>query len=334
MSTIVHIPAGRNVRANFLARRSLHQSVSTLREKSPCEWPEDLAKAWDILCTELDLSEAEARDVMIQSATIAQHCAAAQNQQSINVVRTRAPVAIKRACKKISNCIKRTPASLRKELDQAIISATLNSVVDLELIESVFETTEKIFKKYPDIKPSATALKALAQLSAVNFSALELTSRRNAEQAFADLLRREKKVTAARIFQVLMQAIGEATISTASPSSFGFITSYVFDLMVIWRRMRLPTGRARNDASPQYKSKFHRFADLVLTALCEPQARRHNADLESIRQQAWLVHARLSTEDKKLISASLPRADRQWMVSEAHIKAALRGSQISGLKSP
>ena len=45
------------------------------------------------------------------------------------------------------------------------------------------------------------------------------------------------------------------------------ITNYVASVAQIWLRHGIRPGRAVHPSNPNYRSKFHRFVDLVLTAV-------------------------------------------------------------------
>jgi hypothetical protein len=66
------------------------------------------------------------------------------------------------------------------------------------------------------------------------------------------------------------------------------IVDYVAEAADIWRGAGLRPGRAFYpepiDAkrSVSYKAAFHRFVDLVLTAIVEPWSRRHDNNLDAV----------------------------------------------------
>src|SRR5262249_12673751 len=101
------------------------------------------------------------------------------------------------------------------------------------------------------------------------------------------------------------------------------ISDYVTNIAALWRENGLPATRANYPGHPEYKSKMHRFADLVLTAVAEPGSNRHGPDLEAIAQRIWAKHAQLDPELRNEISKKLKREDREWLVSDGHVRKAL-----------
>jgi hypothetical protein len=102
------------------------------------------------------------------------------------------------------------------------------------------------------------------------------------------------------------------------------IVDYVAAVADVWRRAGLRPSRARHPADPSYRSRFHRFVDLVLTEMVEPWARRHDGSLDAVRQQTRLAHDKLHPEFRSIASPTLKRADVEWLVSSDHIAKALR----------
>ena len=47
-----------------------------------------------------------------------------------------------------------------------------------------------------------------------------------------------------------------------------------------------------------YKSKFHRYSDLILTAVAEPWAQRHSGDLDHMRRRTYKAWAGMPREYK------------------------------------
>ena len=68
------------------------------------------------------------------------------------------------------------------------------------------------------------------------------------------------------------------------------ISNYVSALARLWKAAGLYPARAYREGDWPYKSKFHRYSDLILTAVAEPWAERHSGDLDHMRQRtrkAW-----------------------------------------------
>jgi hypothetical protein len=103
----------------------------------------------------------------------------------------------------------------------------------------------------------------------------------------------------------------------------------VFAVAKIFVDADLSVARARNEHDAAYKSKFHRFSDIILAAMNEPRVRRHDGNLNKIAAKARKQHAKLPREDQATVSARLPRGDIQWLVSDDHIRAATRRFKFS-----
>jgi hypothetical protein len=58
--------------------------------------------------------------------------------------------------------------------------------------------------------------------------------------------------------------------------------------------------------------------------MIEPEAKRHLVDLEDLRRQIHKVHAKLPSEARHFISPAPRRRDVIWLISEDHLKKAMR----------
>ena len=119
----------------------------------------------------------------------------------------------------------------------------------------------------------------------------------------------------------------DTEVMNADPEIATLITDYVAVVADLWRAAGLRPGRAHDPDDPKYRSHFHRFADLVLTAMIDPWSRRHDADLDEYRRAVWQAHAKLEDEYKQAGKA-LRRSDAEWLVSEDHIRHALARSAL------
>jgi len=72
---------------------------------------------------------------------------------------------------------------------------------------------------------------------------------------------------------------GDKGINTAIHD---LITEYVAALAEIWLQHGIKPARAAHPSNPNYRGKFHRFADLVLTSAVEPWSRRHDGDNQEL----------------------------------------------------
>jgi hypothetical protein len=73
---------------------------------------------------------------------------------------------------------------------------------------------------------------------------------------------------------------------------------------------------------PTYKSRFHRFAELVLTEVVEPNARRHLDCSEALRQEIRKAHTRLPAEIRPSVSSAGRRMDYEWLITDRDVKHA------------
>jgi hypothetical protein len=343
----IFIPERRAARASPFARRSVANLVGPLRVPPSDEWPNchtpPLFKAaWCVIRSDLKLPAPKARLVMVESTIAAQCCVDALNYKAEQIARIRAQSAVHRACLTISRCINRAPAVLRKTLDQEIAPFIEQPVVDTETIECIFKTASVVFGQYLDDEPAQTARRLIepfdppledwsdpniSKYGAVrDYESLDSAGRHQAERALANLRNEHeggRNITASAIFSALAQALGGNATKTDAKTA-RLIKSYVLSIAKIWCDAGLNVGRARREDAPAYKSNFHRYADLLLAAMYEPWSRRHDGNIGEISAQIWKHHAQLPHDEQGKISAKLPRADVQWLVSEDHVRAAAR----------
>jgi len=151
--------------------------------------------------------------------------------------------------------------------------------------------------------------------------------------------------SAATVFATMAQAVGAGSNGGGS-EVHALVVDYVAKVADIWRRAGLQAGPAfypsssdmKKPINPKrptdYKSSFHRFADLVLTALVEPWSVRHD-DIGTLKQQIAAATARLPAADRQRVAATPRRCDIDWLVSDDHLKKALRRPfQKTGAETP
>lgn len=277
---------GRKAHVDFRARRSLPQFLSQLKSKQASDWSQPLFAAWKILNNELALEPAKALSVILESVSAAHRCVRAQNQQLNDLEEARTHTTIRKACNRISKCINRAPALVRGHLDQAIHPLIQESVIDLEVIESIFEASRAIFDEFADIKSSRTALTAFCELRAAPFSTLGMALRREAESAIAGLAAASsatgREATASDVFATVAAVLEGDTRAGLNTLSGKLISRYVAELAEIWRRAGLKPSRAIGFLNTEYRAKFHRFSELVLRAMADnSRAERHGGDPSS-----------------------------------------------------
>jgi hypothetical protein len=258
---------GRTARVNFRGRRSVSQLTAELERKPITEWPPRLRNAWHTLTRELELAPAIALAIMQKAISAGQQCVKAQNKLLSKLEQDRARLKLQNALRRVCNGIKRAPAALRRRIDQRLIAIIQVSTIDLEVIESIFETAAREFESQ-DSEITAAAARALRGARTTPFSMLDIAARRSAEQALAHLAAKypADPASAITIFCTLAQALQANESSGPSAQVRKLVTSYVAQLAEIWRGAGLRPGRAYHEASPGYSSKFHWFADDILSA--------------------------------------------------------------------
>jgi hypothetical protein len=225
------------------------------------------------------------------------------------------------ACTRISKCIKRAPAIIRRRLDQELLPLNEKSV-DLEIMEAFFETARRIFAEFSDDEPSASRT-ALQSLKGMHFSGLSDACRDKVAKVFAANQAKTKDKhhhTAARLFTEVAKALGGAEMPKASFQIGDHLKRYLEDLADIWRQagLKLTVGHDYLHLDPStYRSRFHQFAELVLTSLMGRNFSAHFGD----RRAAGVVDSR---GVKPWIEASMRGKKYKWVVSYEHLRNALR----------
>src|SRR5262245_48381989 len=111
-----------------------------------------------------------------------------------------------------------------------------------------------------------------------NYTALRAETRGNCEAALSKLGKKRKSLKAHMIFDALAACLENEPTSSPDPATL--ISNYVSALALLWKAAGLSPGRAHREGDPSYKSKFHRYSELILTAVAEPWAQRHSGDLD------------------------------------------------------
>ena len=309
---------GRKARVTFRARRSFARFQDNLKSEHPF-------LAWQIL-SELRLPPAKARFVILQTVCAAQNFVKAQNKQAADVVAAEAQLKIAKASKQVSNSVKRAPSGVRRRLNQEIFSIIQVAIVDLEVVESIFDATTALFKETLADKPSAAPLPSLRRLR-IDFSTLGMRLQLKIQDAIAEIALTSGAKDQDATFDVFAKIAAvirdEGITKTSFQMSAGLITRYVTAVAAIWQQAGLRPSRVTKSLDPADKSKFHRFAELVLTEMLEPWAGRHRRDLETRRQQIQRAHAALPIEIRPWVSSALKRADCEWLISDECVKRVI-----------
>jgi hypothetical protein len=310
--------------------------VLDLKSRPTVEWPPHLRLAWNVLHSEseLSLSKEVALSLMIESALAAHKCGQAINHRSAEIAEFQTRAKLHDTLRRIAKCAKRAPATLRRRLDEQVGALIRESVIDLEVIDAIFDAAVAAFEEFPNAEASRTALREMCDRTPdrdrvvvikSEYEAVGVAYQRKAEEAIAVLASSSShKASASDVFNALASVLCSDQASHPSTQTYDSIVEYVAEIAAFWRHAGLRPSRAVRPDDPTYRSKFHRFVDLVLTAMTDPWARRHIVNLDDTRRQIWLVHSKLPPEARRIAGSAPRRADVEWLVSDDNVKRALR----------
>jgi len=199
------------------------------------------------------------------------------------------------------------------------------------------QTSSDVFGKFRKTETAQTALSALGIYREHGFDTFGLINdflslspplQEKCKSALSRALRRKNRIDAAAVFKTLANGI------TVSPrplrGAADIVIDYVAAVATQWRRNGLRAGRALKEGDSSYTSKFHQFCDLVLTALVEPESRRHLETPEQLSTQskeAWAAQQKLQPrEDWKDVRGGLSRRDSQSLVTAHCLRQGLRAA--------
>ena len=131
--------------------------------------------------------------------------------------------------------------------------------------------------------------------------------------------------TAVQVFETLAGILFAEKTPKIKTGTHQLRSKYVGELAAIWRRAGLKPSRANHPSNPNYRSKFHRFAEFVLTEIAQPQSRRHDPNIEAL--VAPLAPMDLPEEIRR-ISRAPRHVDQKWLISDDHLRTAFRGEII------
>jgi hypothetical protein len=211
-------------------------------------------------------------------------------------------------------------------------------------VEAIFKVADEVFARHAECEAAQTALGALGSWDdneirripvKVQFESLSSRSHYRITDALIELTPSiGRELTASQIFHVMAEVFKTEAIAS-NPEIASLIVDYVQATATLWRAQGLHPTRARDAAHPSYVSHFHRYVDLVLTAVIEPWVRRHDDDVDRHAEAVWDAHAQLPEELKAGVSSEPGRADRELLVSEDHLKRVFaNSSQKSGVGTP
>jgi hypothetical protein len=118
-----------------------------------------------------------------------------------------------------------------------------------------------------------------------DFSSLSPPLQENCHSALSLAIKGGAGIDAAAVFKALADGI---SIPPPPPrGASDIVIDYVAAVAATWRSSGLRAGRALRPKDPSYTSTFHRFCDLVLTAVVEPESHRHQKGLDLRSKEAW-----------------------------------------------
>ena len=293
----------RPARVIHLARRRLGPLLIKLQSTTIEEWPPHLNIAYELLHRKSALADRKIRSLIIESVQAAHACGKAINRQSDRIVEFKTRHKLRNTFKRFANCAKRAPQKLRKRLNEGILPLIRDNPADSEVIETILSATVAAFLEFPEEEATETALRLRHKLP-VNFdrvaeiknhySVLDNLCQRKAEDAITEIAKApNKKTIASDVLRGLASALNSNESKKVSAATHALIVDYVVTVAKLWRRIRLKPSRARHASNPTYKSRFHVFVDLVLTAVIEPWSSRHLKSVDDLREQTRIDYDRL-----------------------------------------
>ncbi len=212
---------------------------------------------------------------------------------------------IQSACLRVTKCLKRGPAALRRRLDREILSVIDTDLTGLEVLESILIVTRSIFAEFTDVESAETGLDSL---KGTHFSTISATWQSKAERAVAEFKAAAVQRSSADLFGGLAAALDRGKAARPTAQIGDDITQYVAEIARIWRKVGLKPSVTHDylhlDPST-YRSRFHQFAELTITwAMGFHRGKRHDV--------------------KPWCEASLKSEKYKWFVSYDHIRTALR----------
>jgi hypothetical protein len=332
----------RQTRGVPFARMRIDIVLRDLAAQPRADWPKHLRLAWEILANKRGVDDTTARAVVVASLSAAHRCGQAIDQRSRANVSAAAPSKLHNVFARIARCIRRSPAALRRVLDCEVCSFVRNTSIDLESMEVLIDRFIAGFALLPKEETSLTVLRAVfprvllpkskridllrrrftqgAVFLKNDYAALPSVDQRRVETTLTTLQRRRAEFDAADVCEVIVKALDSDDGNAINIAIHDLITDYVAAVAEIWLQHGMKPGRA---VDSHYQGRFHRFVDLVLTAVVEPWSKRHDGDQREAAARLRQAHARLPEDFRKVVSPAPKRSDVEWLVSEDHLKKAL-----------
>jgi hypothetical protein len=293
--------------------------------------------------------------VLFASLSAAHRCAQAIDQRSRANVDDAGLRKLHNVFARIARCIRRSPASLRHVLDRDVCSSVRGTIIDLESIEMLIDKLVAGFGSFPEVETSATVLCALvtsgslpnlrkvdrahlpgcfvegAALLKEDYAALRSIDQRRVEAKLATLQKRRGEFGAADVCESIANALDVDRANIVNSFIYDLITDYVGAVSKIWLQHGLRPVRA---VDSRYPGRFHRFVDLLLTAVVDPWSKRHDGDQGEMAAGLRKARSRLPEDFRKVVNPALRRIDVEWLVSEGHLRTALQPIQKMPPETP
>jgi hypothetical protein len=336
----------------------LESRLRDLSTLTVANWPKHLKMARGMLVEELKLPEEKARAVVQFSLAAALGCAQRIDQRAQDVFQVGDRKRLRKIFARIARCAKRMPALRRHALDRKVRVTLHLGTIDSEAIETLIETLITAFGRWPKTEPSLTVLRSVIprSLSAIfgtstprarrgfaeaaiflqkDYSALRAIDQRSVESALTALLEKRKdKVDTADVCMTFSRALAPNQRDQTSPAAADLIIDYVAAVANIWSQYGLRPARARDPGNAAYHSRFHRFAELVLTSVVDPWSKRH--DCNQMERLAGLrkAHAALPRDIGPSVRPTPRRSDVEWLISDDHLRKAIPRIQKTTGQTP
>ena len=251
----------------------------------------------------------KARSIILRSVSVVQDCVKAQSKRVDRFEASQASARIRNTCRRVSKCINRAPAIIRRRLNVEIPALIKNIESDLETIEAIFVATKTAFedRQYGNSEAVRTAREALKAPRAADYSMLDSDVRGRVMSALAKLSS-DRQVKAADVFAAVAATLDKEGTVKVSLQTRDLRTRYVANLREVWLTAELKPKRLLYYVDNTPISAFHRFAELIFVGVAAPWAFHHEKRRTPVDPEPWL---------------SLGCANYQWEISDDHVRNGL-----------
>jgi hypothetical protein len=288
--------------------------------------------AYELLCGgRRPCPEQTALQLVVDGLVAARACAVQIDDRSRTKEQVEKLRKLRKKFRRLGRCAKRASTRLRADLNRAVAELLRHNPIDAETMQALVEAMHEIFVKHQGEDAARTALSALDSWDDAGnvrislklwLEALSSATQRRIENCLSEIIAASRTLTAAEVLFAIA-AVLDSESANVDTQIGQLIVAYCAKLKPLWRAAGLRPARARHPEDPSYKSKFHTFAELILTAVVDPWTRRHDgAEQIQQHQKAGLAqHRKLPNEIQRSVSSELHRSDREWLVSEHHLRA-------------